>query len=308
MTSVRPSDRKFQVVIATAEPRGAYHLEPMYAAMRSSATRFTHLIPYPEPVQGSPWENSTSELSVLETADRIVITGGGYTAWTELVAHRATTLGVEFVITELAYGAVPDLRNHPLPSAMSAMSPAGAELFARYHGVASEDVVITGIPLLDSLPLWEPQERRVLLLSTADAVRQDPTGELRGLADRLTEEGWDVRVRLHPREGTDSWTGHSIDRSPTPAIAAAHAAVVIGYPGSAHAIVAALGVPVVALAPSVAMQEALPPAQRLLIPNWISRASDFDPERLESCSPDHIAHVCGPIGGAAQRVVDFWAR
>jgi hypothetical protein len=44
--------RCMRIVIATAEPRGAYHLTPLANALKESLDEFVHLVPYPEPVQG----------------------------------------------------------------------------------------------------------------------------------------------------------------------------------------------------------------------------------------------------------------
>ena len=110
----------------------------------------------------------------LKYADLVVVTGGGFTAWTELVARRCEQLSIPFLITELAYGAQPDGRVHPTPVAISALSPAGAENLAKYHKVELGSVVVTGTPLLDSLPAWDPSPGRVLILSSDDATQLDP--------------------------------------------------------------------------------------------------------------------------------------
>jgi len=295
-----------RIVIATAEPRGAYHIEPMYEEMRRSSAVFYHLVPYPEAVQGRPWENTVSDLEILATADRVVLTGGGYTPWTELVAHRAESMGIPIVVSELASGSSPDARIYPQPLAVSAMSPAGARLFAEYYCKDVENVFITGIPLLDTIPVWKPEPKRALLLSTAGAEERDPSNSLRRVAENLQTLGWRVVVRPHPRESLEQWLGFELDRSSSPAIAAANALVAVGYPGSAHAVVAALGVPVVALAPNFEMRSALPVEQRSAIANWIYHPNELDIENLRVASAEAINQVCGPVGGAAERVVRFW--
>ena len=301
-----------RIVIATAEPLGAYHLVPLHDALRTaelSGHTFTHLIPYPEKVQGLPWEHVTADVRVLDRADVVVITGGGFTAWTELVAKYCSQLGIPFVVTELAYGAQPDGVQHPAPAAVSALSPAGAENLALYHDVSLETVVVTGTPLLDGLPLWVPARDRVLLLSSVEANDRDPSQELRSIADALRARGHDVVVRCHPREDRSTWDGIPLDQSPTAAHAAQYASFVVGYPGSAHPVVAALGVPVVALAPTEELRSALPPAQASVIPTWVSSCEEFLTLTSFPATPSEaILFANGPIGGSGSRVVEFWLR
>lgn len=297
-------------MIATAEPLGSYHLESLHTEMRAASANghgFCHLIPYPEPVQGRGWDDTTSALSVLEHADLVVITGGGFTAWSELVARRCQQLGVRFVVSELAYGAQPDGLNHPKPYAVSALSPAGAENLARYHEIPVNDIVVTGTPLLDAMPPWQPEPGRVLVLSSVDVPSRDPDRVLMAFADTLMKQGHEIVVRCHPREDPSLWAGYVLDESPSVVLAARHAELVIGYPGSAHPIVAALGVPVIAVAPTQALRDALPPAQASVIPTWAHGLSDL--EKLadaRSTSQEYIEYANGPIGGSAKRMVSFW--
>lgn len=303
-----PTVRPMHIVIATAEPRGAYHLAPLYTAFLASGHRFTHLVPYPEPVQGAPWSEISSDLGILEHADRVVLTGGGYTPWTELIAHRAQALGIPVIVSELAYGVSENLRPRPRPSLLTAMSPAGAQVLSAYHQMPLDRIPITGTPLLDTLPAWAPVPSRVLLLSSSEMSQRDPASVLLAIAHRLRELGYEVLLRCHPREDRSVWDGFPIDASPTPAIAASTASVVIGYPGSAHPIVAALGVPLVALAPTEALRTALPPEQSRIIPNWISSLAQLEPA-LAAASPANaslLEFVNGPLGGSAHRLVQHW--
>lgn len=298
------------IVIVTAEPLGAYHLESLHTEMRAASATghsFCHLIPYPELVQGRGWDDTTAALSVLEHADLVVVTGGGYTAWSELIALRCQQLGVRFVVSELAYGAQPDGLDHPKPFAMSALSPAGAENLARYHEVPVGDIVVTGTPLLDAMPAWQPVPGRVLVLSSVDAVSRDPERVLMAFAEKLMDQGREIYVRCHPREDRSIWAGYVLDESLSAALAARHAELVIGYPGSAHPIVAALGVPVVAVAPTQAMRDALPPAQASVIPTWVHSLSDFTKlAGAPATNRAQIEYANGPIGGSATRMVNFW--
>lgn len=295
------------IVIATAEPRGSYHLVPLHQAMMLSSSRFSHLVPYPEALQGEPWSSVASDANILGSADLVVITGGGFSAWTELVARRAEELNLPWVISELSYGSRPDGVTRPQPLALSAMSRAGAALFAEYHGVEVGEVVVTGTPLLDNLPIWRPTHKRALLLSSVDAALRDPRNVLREIASRLVKERWDVVVRTHPREDRAYWDGFNLDYSPTPALAAQTASIVIGYPGSAHPICAAIGVPTVAVVTTPELFAALPPAHCAIIPTWIEDADELDTSSLSASNEATIEYICGPIGGSAQRLLDFWS-
>ena len=295
------------IVIATAEPRGAYHLVPLHQSMMLSSSRFTHLVPYPEALQGEAWSSVSSDANILGSAELVVITGGGFSAWTELVARRADELNLPWVVSELAYGSRPDGIARPQPFALSAMSRAGASLFAEYHGSEFGEVVITGTPLLDNLPIWRPIDKRALILSSVDAAIRDPGNVLREIASRLVEDRWEVVVRTHPREDRAYWDGFKLDYSPTPALAAQSASIVIGYPGSAHPICAALGVPTVAVVPTPELYAALPPAHCAIIPTWIEFADELEPYSLPASNEATIEYICGPIGGSAQRLLDFWS-
>jgi hypothetical protein len=300
------------VVIVTAEPLGAYHLEPLHASMREAArngNQFTHLIPYPETVQGIPWDAVTANIDILELSHLVVLTGGGFTTWTELVARRCEQLNIPFVVTELAYGTQTERRNLPAPAAISALSPAGAENLALYHKVDLGSVVVTGTPLLDSLPAWEPTPGHVLILSSVGATQRDPEQLLITIARHLEQTGHDVVIRCHPREDRTPWSDFAIDTCKTPAEGARNAERVVGYPGSAHAVVAALGVPVVAVAPNLEMRRALPPQLAAAIPTWVSSTDDI--KIILSAPPTDasmITFVNGPIGGSSARVVEFWLK
>lgn len=297
------------IVIATAEPRGAYHLAPLHAAMGASPHAFTHLIPYPEVVQGAPWRDTSSNPAVLEKADRLIVTGGGYSAWTELVAWRAADLGIPVLFTELAYGQPPQGRALPVPTALSAMSPASARVHADYHRVPQESVAITGNPLLDALPRYRPEPRHAVILSTVDRDRFDPKGVLLAIAQRLRSDGWKIAVRPHPREDRTMWEGFPLSTAGTPADSAANASVVLGYPGSAHLVAAAIGAPVIAVIPT-AHADALP-AEHMRIMSGVVRTTEGVDGVLSdarACDPALLGNVIGPIGGSAERIVDFWIR
>jgi len=50
----------------------------------------------------------------------------------------------------------------------------------------------------------------------------------------------------------------------------------------------------------------LPVEQRSAIANWIYHPTELDIRNLRVASVEAINQVCGPVGGAAERVVRFW--
>lgn len=296
------------VTIATAEPRGAYHLAPLREALVASAANFTHLIPYQEQVQGQPAVPTSSSIRALTGCDRLVVTGGVFSAWTELVTQHAVALGIPVVFTELAYVGTPPPHQSTIPFlATTALSPDSAPVLKEYLG--SGTPTVTGIPALDDLPSWRPVDRQVLLLSTSDSVTRDREHTLIQLAHKLRDSGWHVRVRTHPREDVAIWDGFDVVKDETQAVSAASAQVVIGYPGSAHVLAAAVGPPVIALEPSPSFKKILTPRQYRVMAATTTGISDtLDLIRtVHPCPKSALGDVVGPLGGAAQRIVSCWA-
>jgi hypothetical protein len=295
-----------RIVIATAEPRGAYHLTPLAAVMAESSDAFVHLVPYSELVQGVPATEVSSRLAVIDTCDRVVLTGGTLSAWTELVCQYATSHHKPVIFTQLA-----NLDNTapvtPLASITlaTALSSDGANSVSSY--LRTPDVIVTGTPALDGLPAWNPVPKRALLLSTSDMTHRDPTLELRVTADALRRHGWDVRIRTHPREDRAPWGSFTVVDG-TQAESAASAQVVIGYPGSAHVLAAAVGVPVISLAPNFALASVFTERQAAVMSAHVrSTVEVLDLiDSVRTPDPLLVEAVVGPIGGASRRVIDLW--
>lgn len=297
-----------RIVIVTAEPRGAYHLAPLVEALKEAPVSFTHLVPYPEPVQGDPVVEVSSHASVIAECDRLVVTGGTFSAWTELAARQATRLGKPVVFSELAYVGNAEPITPCVPVALAtALSADGAASVSRYLAVSG--VLITGTPALDDLPAWKPVARRALLLSTSDMALRDPELSLLAVAHALRDRGWDVRVRTHPREDRMPWKGFEIVNSETQAESAASAQVVVGYPGSAHVLAAAVGVPVIALSPNATLAAVFSePQAAAMSAHAYSAAEVLDLiETAQSPEPALVEAVVGPVGGASHRLVGLWA-
>lgn len=297
-----------RIVLATAEPLGAYHLSALASAMTASPHQFTHLIPYDEKVQGTRWHDTTASLAALLDADRLVVTGGGFSAWTALVAAHANSLGVSVLFSELAFvPTVPPAFTVPRLERVSAVSRSGSLALATYLGVPEDAIVVTGNPLLDAMPAYCPDPSTILVVSTVMPERTDPDGQLRSLAARLKGEGLRVRVRCHPREDVAYWAGFDISLEGTIVQAAAGAQAAVGYLGSASPPLAALGVPFVVLDP-VGERESLPFLHKAAVSAWTTTA-DGARAALAAATPvarDAVEAVTGPLGGSAERVVSFW--
>lgn len=330
----RPPDHRLHVVVATAEPRGAYHLAPLHAALRSRPDlRLAHLVPYPEPVQGLAWDEMAFDAQVLASADRVVVTGGSLSAWTDLVWRRAAALGVEVRYSELAFlPASKTVYSPPVWPQMlwaSALCSGSEPLVAQMFPGAS--VVVTGVPLLSAdtpsagLPSADvpvaaasavassgvvaaPASRRVLLLSRTSREQHDPQDELGRLAGLLRESGFLPVVRCHPREDRDSWEGFMVDDSEDVFAAARGAFAVCGYPGTLLSLLAAAGHPAVALETSSEFAAMMPAHQRLVVPAHVETAAEalaVLAERPVASASARLA-VSGPPGPSADRVVSFW--
>jgi hypothetical protein len=304
---IAPIVRSMKVVVATAEPRGAYHLTPLAGALKMNAASFFHLVPYPEPVQGTASIEVVSQLPIINDCDRVVITGGTFSPWTELVARYAVSLGKPVVFSELAYVGNPAPVVPHVPIALAtALSADGASSLTHYLG--APHVSVTGTPTLDQLPAWTPAPKRALLLSTSDMATRDPDLVLLGTARALQGRGWEVKVRPHPREDLAPWNGISVVEDETQAESASLAQIVIGYPGSAHVLAVAVGVPVIALSPNAALAAVFTEQQAAAMSGHAQSVADVLGLIDVVKAPDQVLveAVVGPVGGAAQRIVDLW--
>jgi hypothetical protein len=294
------------VVIATAEPRAAYHIAPLIKAAGRMRASITHLVPYPEPVQGTPWPATTSNPAVLETADRVVVTGGSLSAWTALVVKNANANGQSVRFVELA--TIGEDYNGEIPriEAASAVSLQTAKLLMNRFRLDPERVRVTGTPLLDDIAPWRPAGRRCVVFSTVDYAARDPKRELLTVARQLKAQGWEVKVRCHPREDTELWKGFELCQAPGPAESVSECRFMVGYPGTGHAIAAATGCPVLCLLPEN-RGNPFTDGHRKALPHWASTAQEAIRKLpgLTSAPPEDLEEVVGPIGGAAERIVNF---
>lgn len=294
------------VVVATAEPRAAYHIAPLIKAAGRTRATITHLVPYPEPVQGTPWPATTSNPGVLATADRVVITGGTLSAWTALVVRTANNNGTPVRFVELATIGDGVESENPRIEAASAVSTSSAETVAARFRLRPENVRVTGTPMLDELPAWEPQPRTCTIFSTVSYRERDPGLELLTVARQLRAQNWAVKVRCHPREDTSTWEGFELCTAPGPAESVARSRIMIGYPGTGHAVAAATGCPVICLSPA-GNDHHLSGGTREALPHWATTAREAIElmKHAESAPRELLERAVGPIGGSAARIIAF---
>jgi hypothetical protein len=192
---------------------------------------------------------------------------------------------------------------HPEPpsfAARLASSPTSAELLAAHLRCRRDEIVVTGSPRLDELPDHLPEPGRRLVLSTVSDESPDRGAALADAAAAAAAAGWEVTMRLHPREPEQRWNGFGLDRSPSVTLGAQRAAVALGYPGTVFVELAAMGVPLLGLATEPWMLERVP-AEVADLCTPVHATSDIA-DLLAAPRPAPSAAAAGPLSGAAARI------
>lgn len=290
------------VLLATAEPFGAYHLAPVFAyATPSAGVSFLHLLPYSDTVQGSAAVRSLADFSLLERADLLVLCGGGFSPWLELLARHAASIGLPLQYTQLAR------RGSSVPSGLpvrraTVWSELEADFFATRF--PSADLRVVGNPILDEPPtttLRTPGS--LLVLSTANPLAFDPQLHLPQIAAALAADGHAVRVRLHPRETLVPWEGVECLRGGSFAAQVGAADLVVSYDGSLPLLAAARGARVCCFStPERPLLDPLPLLHRVHDESSVRTAL----RTLPSTPPETLISFVGPFPGAAQRIMHAW--
>jgi len=238
-----------RIVFTTTEPFGAYHLEA-FAQARQDRHRhyeFLHLLPHLEPVQGEALITPVADLAVLHTGCVLVLCGGGFSPWLELVAGYAAGHGIP-----LAYVKVSRIDESKLPAGLPVALAVGwgSVDVERFAGVWPTAVLLAaGSPQLDETVESRPEPMSLLVLSTSAPDERDPSRLLPSALATLRREGWSPTVRLHPRETGDTWRGFPVLRGGSLASQIAGASRVVAYDGSLVAVAARHGTPVVCFDP-----------------------------------------------------------
>jgi hypothetical protein len=170
---------------------------------------------------------------------------------------------------------------------------------------------VTGWAGLDGLPAWEPEPGLVLGLTSVSAEtvtgghQHEPNDQLFEALVRLQAQGHRVVVKRHPREQHPRWGRFELDENRSPASAMRRAACVVGVPGTASMSAAAMGVPFIAL-PTDGVPDFVWQVVRSVGSVDAAVAAVAEDRSRLIPSADVVDRVCGPIGGAAERIVAAW--
>ena len=294
------------IVIVTSEPRGAYHISSLHTEMGRRDSTFTHLVPYPEELQGKPWVNVSSSLSTIESSDKVILAGGGFTAWSEAILRYVFSIHKPIYLSELAYGSFLDLpKNLPI-NKFSVLTPINKDILSKNLSIDSSSVVVTGSPQM--IDKSTTDNDTVLLLSTSDANTRDPEFNLRKIARDLKANNIPYLVRTHPREDRSFWEGFNLSRSTELKSDLEIAKLVIGYPGTPSLIVIANEIPLINLSPNDSFQGIIPKEYNSLFVNNASDANSVNSllDKVLLPSSRVINELLGNYPNAAKNIVDFW--
>ncbi|MGO4649546.1 hypothetical protein AB4305_32115 [Nocardia sp. 2YAB30] len=297
------------VLVATNEPWGTYHVKPLLGEAKRRGWQITQLVPDRSQIEPDD-PVSTATPGTAPPADLLVITGAG--DWPADCA--ALFPKVPLAASALAYllpqeaARARELRNRP--QAITARSPAEARAFASYLGTRRE-VRVVGSPSTDDLPSRTPEPNLVLVLTSV--TYSDSTGSasqgtelLLACAERLQAVGKRVLVGLHPRENHTLWDRYEISDMPS-LQASGRAEAAIGIPGTVFPLIAAVGTPLVGcIDPALTVPEHL----LRVCPVTVDDADQAVPS-IECAQPvdaQTLADVVGPIGGSAARLFDAWTE
>lgn len=289
-----------KIVIVTAEPKANYHF---HYFNEKQAKNLVHLVPDTENIKGKSLVPVVTGLDELDDANLLVIEGGDITEWTKAVGFVANDKGIPVVFSELAYNSSePAEFEIPFFVGISATSPYGS---FNYHGYLDDDmveIVVTGHPMMDDLPSWNPKFKRVLVLSSESIA--DGGKSLKNSIKALDEAGYSVEVRPHPREADGFWDGYRLTDEVNLIKDLAKSHAVIGVPGTAFAAAVALGVPVVAIE-ETASNHVLPEYKYIFSYVASKNIVDFI-DSVPALDVKAKYFITGPVGGAGDRIVKFW--
>ncbi|MDX3005749.1 hypothetical protein PWY87_28985 [Kribbella solani] len=299
--------RRTRVLLATNEPWGTYHAQPLLTEAKRRGWELIQVVPDLTQIKpGDPVRVAT--LTDVPQADLLVVNGAE--AWPADVAKALKRLPM--AASSLAY-----LKPVEAPRAkefrsrlelVTAASPAESEVFGAYLGWRRR-VRMVGSAQTDTLPKYAPRKDRVLVLTSV--THPDQTGNaapgtqlLLDAAAKLEAAGKHIVVGLHPREDRTLWDRYELSSlGSVPESATVECAV--GIPGTVFPIVAAVGVPLVGCVDP-----------KLQVPDYILSvcSSTIDsPEEavsaIENAKPASrgaVFDAVGPIGGSARRLYSAW--
>lgn len=301
------------ILVATAEPHGSYHLKNLETEIKKSEHIFKHLIPYPEKSQGTPYIETTSNIEELYKADRIIIIGDIFTTWSELVAQRAVNLGKEIIISQIPYGYTYNNRYLPRANGYTATSKIGALFMTKYHSVDLSDIIITGHPENNKKINYNNKSKKVLLLTTkTDRYEKYQYDITKDLIDKLTSKGYEITIRTHPREDEmlyKNLTNNKVKLSKDKSLyhEANEHKFAVGVPGSAHMTLISLGLPVISYDPENKINN-LPSEYQKIIKNKIENIDLFNFDNLILPSDEEIVETIGYDKDSVEKLVGYWTQ
>lgn len=297
---------KSNITIITSEPRGAYHLMPLYEEMSKRDSVFTHLVPYPENLQGQAWRNVSSSLSSIDQCDTLILAGGGFTAWSESILTYATRIGKRIYLSELAYGSFTNYRSDIKFDKVSALNHESKVKFCEKQSFNTDNVIVTGSP--QAVVGKEIAEGYILLLSTSDMSQRDPDQNLIEVANYLSNNDIYYKVRLHPREEVSTWDGLKVSKKPLLSDDLKGAKLVVAYPGTPTLNAVASNIPLLNLIPNDSFSGILDPSYNSIMLNWASTGQEAIDKINNIALPDmrEVTNLLGSNENAAKKIVDFW--
>lgn len=288
------------IFIVTSEPSANYHLKFFDEA---HAKMLTHLVPSVGEVEQSSLVETSSHIDDVKKADLLVVAGGSVSEWCNHVALIANKNLVPVVFSELAYiKSEPEEYPYPDFVAVSAASKYGEFKMKTYLNDDDIDVVVTGHPMFDNLPVWNPVEGRVLVLSSM--FKKDSGASLKDSIKALENDGFDVVVRPHPREHSDAWKGFKVSHDVNLMDDLAKASTVVGVPGTGFQAAVALNIPVVAVEGS--SMDATLPEYRQLFPYVNSESIVAAVKTANPLKSEVKDFIVGTVGGSTERLFNFW--
>ncbi|WP_233159107.1 hypothetical protein [Pseudonocardia sp. MH-G8] len=299
--------RPVRVLIATNEPWGTYHAEPLLAEAQRRGWTLTQLVPDRSEIDADE-AVPVAVAGAFPEADLLVVTGAG--DWPADCLAQLPALPV--VASSLAYllpqeaPRAGEVRSRV--GAATASSSAEAAAFRAHLGLPGEARVV-GSAQTDDLPQRAAEPGTVLVLTSV--THEDETGAaapgaqlLLDSARRLADAGRRIVVGLHPREDRELWSEYEISEVPS-VQASAVAEVAIGIPGTVFPLVAAVGTPLVGcIDPALEIPDHLRDVCSAVIDDAGAAVAAVDTAR--PLAADALTAAVGPVGGSAQRLLDVW--
>lgn len=308
--SAQADDDQLDVLVATNEPYGSYHIKKMVEYVAAQGGRIALVSPDLDHKGDDGVEVITLGQADEWGADLLVVNGA--TSWPATVVEALPDVPV--VASSLAYlnperAEFADAIRPRLVGA-TAQSSDEAEVFAGHFGLDAKNIAVVGNMSLDGVAAYNPVPGSVLIATSV--THRDETGAaapgaqlLLDTAAALAAEGYHIRVGLHPREDRTLWEQYEIAEEGTIA-AAASAEVVVGIPGSVFPPIAAIGAPLVGITdPALTVPDYLlkMSAEATTVDEAVAAVkAAWRPEASE------LEAVVGPVGGAKERLWAYWNK